>query len=346
MSGTTSSIVTRDITMRFPQQQGWKALFKREPGKTALNGVTIEIPRGEIFGLLGPNGAGKTTLVKILTTLTIPTSGEAYVSGFNVVGNSLEVRRRVGVVYGDERAFTWRLSALDNLLFYAALYGIPANEARRRSMELLEMVGLGEAMHIRMHHYSSGMKQRASIARGLLNDPEVLILDEPTRSLDPLAAQELRQVVKDRVATAGRTVLIATNIMAEAEFLCDRIAFIDRGTVQMIGEIGYLRGVLQAEEVHQIVASGVTADELESLRAVPGVDDLKVIPSTDGNHRVEVQVQRDAAVVPALVRRIVESGGDVWSCGQRELSLEEMFHVVVARARTSAPERENAGVAA
>jgi ABC-2 type transport system ATP-binding protein len=334
------AIETRDLVMRFPQQQGWRSLFKHELGKYALRGVTLAIPKGEIFGLLGPNGAGKTTLVKIISTLSIPTEGQAWVTGLDVVRSSLEVRRRLGVVYGDERTFYWRLSALENLMFYGALYHIPARERRDRAMQALEIVGLAQSANIRMHHYSSGMKQRASIARGLLNDPDILIMDEPTRSLDPIAAQELRALVKERVANDHRTVLIATNIMAEAETLCDRIAFMYQGEIQMIGEIGELRGILQADERHQITVGGLTYAALESLRTVPGVDALKLSPADGDRYRIEITVQRDVPAVPGVVRRIVEQGGEVWSCGQRELTLEEMFTIVMEKSRQpSARER-------
>jgi ABC-2 type transport system ATP-binding protein len=325
------AIETREVTMRFPRQQGWKSLFRSEPGKVALDRVSVDVARGEIFGLLGPNGAGKTTLVKVLSTLTIPTSGQATVAGLDVVRDSIGVRRRLGVVYGDERTFYWRISALENLLFYAALYGVPRAEARQRSLDVLDLVGLGHAAHMRMHHYSSGMKQRASIARGLLNDPEILIMDEPTRALDPMAALELRRLVRERVVSERRTVLIATNIMAEAEALCDRVAFINGGQVQMTGEIGELRAVLQADEVHHVVAGGMTYVSIEALRALPGIESLKAVPLANDQYRLEVTTKREAAAVPALVRRIVEGGGDVWSCGKRELTLEEMFTTLVER---------------
>jgi len=331
VSDRTPAIETHNLVMQFPTQQGWKSFFKREPGKVALSDVTVTIPKGEIFGLLGPNGAGKTTLVKILSTLTIPTGGSALVDGFDVVSDSIAVRRRLGVVYGDERTFYWRLSALENLLFYAALYEIPAKDARRRAEELLELVGLSQAAHVRMHHYSSGMKQRASIARGLLNDPDILIMDEPTRTLDPMAALELRRLVKERVVNESRTVLIATNIMAEAESLCDRIAFINAGRVEMIGEIDEIRSTLQANELHQIVVGGLTYAAIEGLRMVSGVDSLKAIPLDGDRYRLELATERDAPAVPTIVRKIVESGGDVWSCGKRELTLEEMFTTIVEK---------------
>ena len=342
MSVTAPAIETVDVTMRFPQQQGWKSFLRREPGKLALDRVSLRVERGEIFGLLGPNGAGKTTLVKILSTLTIPTAGRATVAGRDVIEDSLGVRRTLGVVYGDERTFYWRISALENLLFYAALYGVSRREARQRSMELLDLVGLAHAADLRMHHYSSGMKQRASIARGLLNDPEILIMDEPTRALDPMGALELRRLIKERVVSERRTVLIATNIMAEAEALCDRIAFINNGQVQLIGEIGELRAMLQADEMHQVVAGGLTYAAIEALRSIPGIDSLKAVPLANDQYRLEVTTQHDGAVIPALVRQIVERGGDVWSCGKRELTLEEMFTAIVERTRSTPRERVRA----
>lgn len=334
------AIEVKDLVMQFPAQQGWRALFKHEPGNQALRGLDLSVSRGEIFGLLGPNGAGKTTLVKILSTLTIPTSGRALVSGLDVVNDSLRVRAKVGVVYGDERTLYWRLSGLDNLLFYAALYHIPPKEARERAMELLDLVGLSKAAHLRVHHYSSGMKQRASIARGLLNDPEILIMDEPTRSLDPIAAFELRQLVKDRVVNSRRTVLIATNIMAEAEFLCDRVAFINGGQIQMTGEIDYLRRMLESEEMYDITLGRFSEALLDAVRRIEGIHSANATHLYDDVYRVELSVDSEAAAVPDIIRQIVGEGGDIWSCGRRNLTLDEMFRLVVARSQqTKSPRR-------
>ncbi len=332
-------IETSNLVMRFPQQQGWHALFERRPGRLVLDNVNLMVQKGEIFGLLGPNGAGKTTLVKILSTLLIPTTGKAYVTGLDVVRESGRARRKIGVVYGDERILFWRLSAFENLLFYASLYGIRAKEARRRVSELLELVGLSQSAHVRIHHYSSGMKQRASIARSLLNDPDLLILDEANRALDPVAASELRRLIKERVADGRRTVLVATNVMAEAEYLCDRVAFINHGRIQMIGEIDRLREALQTDEAYQIVVGGLTYASIEALRTVPGVDSLKVIPAEGGRYRLEVNVRSGVSAVPVIIRRIVEDGGDVWSCSRRKLTLEEMFAIVVKNSRRDS-ERE------
>jgi ABC-2 type transport system ATP-binding protein len=335
----SSAINVQDVVMRFPQQQGWKAVFKREPGKLALDHVALTVNEGEIFGLLGPNGAGKTTLVKVLCTLTIPTAGKATVLGMDTSTESLQVRRRVGVVYGDERTFFWRLSALENLLFYASLHGLSSREARIRSFEALETVGLSNSANVRMHHYSSGMRQRASIARGLINNPELLIMDEPTRTLDPVAAKEVRSLVKSRVASQGRTVLIATNIMAEAEYLCDRLAFINHGRVVMTGSIEEMRDVIETDAVYEMTVSNVGSGYLRRLERIDGVVSVHVSATDDQRQTIKLNARRDATVVPDAVRALVESGADIWSCARRDLTVEEMFSAL-ARVASVPEQRE------
>ncbi|MDO8614713.1 MAG: ABC transporter ATP-binding protein [Dehalococcoidia bacterium] len=332
-------IETRNVSMRFSEQQGWRGLFRVRPGKLALDAVNLTIRQGEVFGLLGPNGAGKTTLVKILSTLLIPTAGEARIAGLNVVRDGLRARRRIGVLYGDERLFFWRLSAVDNLMFYAALYGIHGKEARRRVLEVLDMVGLSESAHMRLHHYSTGMKRRASIARALLNDPDVLIMDEVNVALDPIAAAELRELIKERVTTGERTVLITTNVMAEAEFLCDRVAFIAGGRIQMVGEIAHIRNALQTNKVFEMVVGGLTNASIEALRAAPGVDALDVVPLDGKRYRLDLNLSSNGDTVPMMVRRVVETGGEVWSCGPRELTMDQMFAIIVGNSHKDA-ERE------
>ena len=190
MSQPAFVIETQRLMKRFPRQRGWRNLLS-PVYRTALDGVDLQVRRGEVFGLLGPNGAGKTTIMKILATLVLPNGGRAFVDGLDVVKHGTEVRRRIGFVYGDERTFFWRLSVRENLLFYSALYRMPGDRARRRIDELLEIVGLTEAADVRMHYFSTGMKQRAAIARGVLTDPDIVFMDDPTRSLDPVATFEM-----------------------------------------------------------------------------------------------------------------------------------------------------------
>ncbi len=187
----------------------------------AVHGVSFAIEKGELFGLLGPNGAGKTTTIKMLITLLIPTSGAARVLGYDVVKDAREVRKRIGYVFGGERGVYERLSGYDNLRYFAELYGVPGKIQKQRIEELLELVGLKGREHERAEGYSRGMKQRLHVARGLLHDPEVLFLDEPTIGLDPVGARELRSTIAS-LTDAGKTILLTTHYMFEADALCDR----------------------------------------------------------------------------------------------------------------------------
>src|SRR3954464_2662112 len=196
----------------------------------AVRGVSFEVGEGELFGLLGPNGAGKTTTIKMLITLLIPTSGFARVLGRDVVKEPREVRRRIGYVFGGERGVYERLSGLDNLRYFAELYGVPGREQRPRIDHLLDLVGLKGREDERVEGYSRGMKQRLHVARGLLHDPPVVFLDEPTIGVDPVGARELRATIAG-LTQAGKTVLLTTHYMFEADELCDRIAVINRGEI-------------------------------------------------------------------------------------------------------------------
>src|SRR5215218_103098 len=185
----------------------------------AVKGVSFEIQKGELFGLLGPNGAGKTTTIKMLITLLIPTSGSARVLGYDVVRDAREVRRRIGYVFGGDRGLYERLSALDNLRYFAELYGVPPRKQKGRIAELVELVGLTGREKERVEGYSRGMRQRLHVARGLLHDPPVLFLDEPTIGLDPVGARELRTLVAALVSEQRKTVLLTTHYMFEADQL-------------------------------------------------------------------------------------------------------------------------------
>ena len=194
---------------------------------TALKDLSLEIPRGAVFGLLGPNGAGKTTTVRILSTLLTPTSGTARVLGYDVVSQASQVRRNTGFILGGERGLYGRITGEQNMRFFAALNHINPGEAKRRTGQLLDRVGLTEHAKTPVENYSRGMKQRLHIARGLLTDPPVLFMDEPTIGIDPIGAQELRNYVPE-LASEGKTILLTTHYMAEADMLCDTIAIIDR----------------------------------------------------------------------------------------------------------------------
>jgi ABC-2 type transport system ATP-binding protein len=251
--------------------------FVRRRTKTieAVRGIDFDVAEGELFGLLGPNGAGKTTTIKMLVTLLIPTAGKARVLGHDVVDDAREVRRRIGYVFGGERGAYDRLSGLDNLRYFAELYGVPARVQKQRIPELLELVGLRGRERERVEGYSRGMKQRLHIARGLLHDPPVIVLDEPTIGLDPVGARELRHTIAE-LASAGKTVLLTTHYMYEADALCDRIAVIAKGEIVATGTPGGLKSGVADRTVVEIEAYGVSDEAIDRVRRSPGVTSVSV----------------------------------------------------------------------
>jgi ABC-2 type transport system ATP-binding protein len=241
----------------------------------AVRGIDFTIERGELFGLLGPNGAGKTTTIKMLITLLLPTAGTARVLGHDVVEDVREVRRRIGYVFGGDRGLYERLSARDNLRYFGELYGVPPREQSRRIAELLELVGLTGREKERVEGYSRGMRQRLHIARGLLHDPDVLFLDEPSIGIDPVGARELRATISSLI-DVGKTVLLTTHYMFEADELCDRIAVIREGRLVAEGTPAELKDRVSAGRVLEIETNGVEPFVVDVVRKVPGVRSVAV----------------------------------------------------------------------
>src|SRR3954469_5922674 len=225
-----SMAVIEAIELRRTYQTTTGVIRRRPLDVEAVRGISFAVERGELFGLLGPNGAGKTTTIKMLITLLLPTSGEARVLGHDVVHDAREVRRRIGYVFGGDRGLYERLSALDNLRYFAELYGVSGRAQKRRIAEVLELVGLAGREHERVEGYSRGMRQRLHIARGILHDPPVVFLDEPTIGVDPVGARDLRETIAG-LAAAGKAVLLTTHYMFEADALCDRVAVIAQGRI-------------------------------------------------------------------------------------------------------------------
>ncbi|MDQ6688387.1 MAG: ABC transporter ATP-binding protein [Actinomycetota bacterium] len=287
----------------------------------AVKGVSFSIERGELFGLLGPNGAGKTTTIKMLITLLLPTSGTATVAGHDVVADPREVRRRIGYVFGGDRGLYERLNARDNLRYFGELYGVPPRVQARRIGELLEMVGLRGREKERVEGYSRGMRQRLHIARGLLHDPEVLFLDEPSIGIDPVGARELRETVRNLVAVE-KTVLLTTHYMFEADELCDRIAVIREGEIVAQGTPSQLKDGVAAGRVVEIETFGVEATIVDGIGAMNGVRGVAV--EERGQLQVLlVQCQGDAEVTGDVLARL----GDVrvGRVTAREPTLEDAY---------------------
>jgi ABC-2 type transport system ATP-binding protein len=293
----------------------------------AVRGVTFGVAEGELFGLLGPNGAGKTTTIKMLITLLIPTSGSASVLGFDVVKDARKVRERIGYVFGGDRGLYDRLSGLDNLRYFAELYAVPAREQRKRIDELLEMVGLKGRESERVEGYSRGMRQRLHIARGLLHDPPVVFLDEPTIGVDPVGARELRTTIAS-LTEAGKTVLLTTHYMFEADQLCDRIAVITRGEIVAEGTPAELKALVSEGRVLEVEVFGVEDAAVERVRGVEGVRALNV---EDRDQAQVLVIQTDERDVTSAVLTQL-AGAQVGRVSAREPSLEDAYVQLVSEA--------------
>jgi ABC-2 type transport system ATP-binding protein len=301
---------------------------------TALDGVDLDVEPGELFGLLGPNGAGKTTLIKILTTLLTPTSGEARIFGFDVDKDVKKIRRIMNMVAGGEQSGYGILMVREQLWMFSQFYGLPSGEGWKRSDALLERVGLGEKRLARVSTLSTGERQKMNLARGLMNDPWVLFLDEPTLGLDVAAARSLRELIVDwKAAVPGRTILLTTHYMAEADELCDRIAIVDRGRILAIGTPDELKRRVQRESIFR-----VELDHLEggpaALAGLPGVVKASAAVDSDGSERQTIAVNlvlEDDAALGAVVGAVGAKGATILGLQKSEPTLEDVFVELVGR---------------
>ena len=312
-------IEVEDLTRRYRSRTGM--LRKRTKNVDALRGVSFSVEPGELFGLLGPNGAGKTTTIKILTTLLLPTSGSARVLGYDVTRQARQIRGRIGYVFGGDRGLYDRLSGLDNLRYFADLYRVPARSRRQRIELLLELVDLRGREHERVETYSRGMKQRLHIARGLLHDPEILFLDEPTIGLDPIGARELRNTIAG-LRDVGKTILLTTHYMYEADVLCKRIAVIADGAFVATGTPSDLKTVVEDRTIVEIETFGVTDEVVGRLRRIPGVKGVGV-ETREHAQVLLVQSASGAEIVRALLNQLGDA--DTGRVITREPTLEDAY---------------------
>ena len=294
----------------------------------ALTDVSFSVEPGELFGLLGPNGAGKTTSIKILTTLLLPTSGRARVLGFDPASEPQRVRPQIGYVFGGDRGLYDRLSARDNLSYFADVYRVPAREKTRRIDELLDVVRLRGRERERVETFSRGMKQRLHIARGLLHDPPVLFLDEPTIGLDPVGARELRETVAG-LQSAGKTILLTTHYMYEADELCGRVAVITDGRIVAEGTPASLKRGIADRTVIEIEATGVEEPLVSRLREMEGVTSV-VVEEQEETQLVLVQSSLGAQLVQPLIGAL--EGVTVRAVTAREPTLEDAYVALVGAA--------------
>ncbi|ASJ13307.1 ATP-binding cassette domain-containing protein [Thermococcus thioreducens] len=300
--------------------------FRKVEWVEAVKGVSFKVRKGELFGLLGPNGAGKTTTIKMLTTLLEPSGGTARVLGLDIRKDARKIRRRINLVAEGERTLYWRLSAYENLKYFARIYYVPKREEKERIESLLKLVGLWERRNDLVMNFSRGMKQRLAIAKALINDPEVLFLDEPTLGLDVQSAIFVREFVKRLVKEEGKTVLLTTHYMAEAEELCDRIAIIDHGRIIAMDTPGGLKRLVKDQETVEIRVRELKPQILEESPF-----SMAVIEDDASTRTVRLRAQVDEEDLPRLVEWLVKRGAKVLSVEKMEPTLEDVFIKLTGR---------------
>jgi ABC-2 type transport system ATP-binding protein len=316
--------------------RGIRRVYDTKPAPVvALQGVDLQVEPGEFFGLLGPNGAGKTTLIKILTTLLLPSEGTAHIFGFDVVDQTKQIRRIMNMVAGGEQSGYGILTVREQLWMFSQFYGLPSKDGWRRVDELIEAVGLDEQREQRVSTLSTGQRQKMNFARGLLNDPWIFFLDEPTLGLDVAAARSVRELVLAwKAAVPGRTILLTTHYMAEADELCERIAIVDHGRILALGTPDELKRRVQRESVFRLEVDRLDGGPA-SLRRLPGVLSAAAAAARDdGKDRQTIEVNLTLAedsVLSTVVSALAERGSHLLALRKSEPSLEDVFVELVGR---------------
>jgi ABC-2 type transport system ATP-binding protein len=319
--GVTFAVEASGLEKTFFKRRSIRSLilhpFRRPEPVKALRGVDLQVREGEIFSLLGPNGAGKTTLLKILSCLVLPDRGRAVVGGHETRREYL-VKKRIGLVHSDERSFYWRLSARENLRFFARLYDVPGRKIEGRVEELLRRVDLLDAADRPFSDYSSGMKQRVAIARALLHDPPILLMDEPTRSLDPVSSLSLRAFILDELSRCdGKTIVLATHNLREAEAVSDRIAILVKGKVRQLGTVREIRKWGVREERFRLELEGMGGELRGPFRTISD--------ETEAGARSLTVVLDPEARLGEMLSSLIAAGAVIKSCDRLEPDLEEAF---------------------
>ncbi|HUR33768.1 MAG TPA: ATP-binding cassette domain-containing protein [Vicinamibacterales bacterium] len=301
-------------------------IVKRFGDFTAVKGISFEVPSGEIFGLLGPNGAGKSTLIRMLTTLLPPSEGTALINGFDVARQADDVRQVIGVI---PQAMTsdLELSVEENLLIYAKLYGVARDRRKRLIDELLRAVELTDWRDKQVRNLSGGMRRRVEIARGLVHEPKVFFLDEPTTGLDPVSRVHVWEMLQRIKAERDLTVLITTHYMDEADKLCDRIAIVDHGTLMALDSPMKLKASVPGKNVLEASFSAVPPDWAEVLRGLTEVEEV-----TSHDHVYRLATSNGPATTMAMLRSAAERGVSVDSLAVQSTTLDDVFVHYTGRA--------------
>ncbi len=303
-----------------------RQIVKRYGDFTAVNGVSFSVETGEVFGLLGPNGAGKSTLIRMMTTLLVPTSGGATVNGFDIVDDPDEVRKSIGVI---PQAMTsdLELSVEENLLIFAKLYGVPRSRRDRLIRDLIASVELTEWADKPVKNLSGGMRRRVEIARGLVHEPRVFFLDEPTTGLDPVSRVAVWEMLGRIKAERGLTVLLTTHYMDEADKLCDRVAIVDHGELKALDSPMKLKASIPGRNVLEASFSATPDGWTDTLAALPGAEGV-----TGEDHVYRIASANGPATTMALMETAARSGVTVQSLSVQSTSLDDVFVHYTGRA--------------
>jgi len=317
------AIEVRNLTKKFKKGKRF-----RKGEVIAVDSVSFQIQEGELFGLLGPNGAGKTTLVRCLANLLIANEGEIEIFGKSVSKDPLFIRHQLGLTTGGERTLYWKLSGRDNLSFFAALYGLYGKEKEKRIDYLMDLLGLKDVENERVERYSSGMRQKISLARALLHDPKILLLDEPTLGLDPQFSRFIRGFIKDELNhKGGKTILLTTHYMDEADELCVRIGFINRGKIVEVNTPSGFKREIPHKEVLEVRYLGTINPT--SVERMSGIEKTS-ISSKDGVSHLKVITPRGEDILADLIE-LLRKEVKILSIDLKEPTLEDVFIYITGR---------------
>ena len=328
-------IETHHLSKEFPVTKSYRELILhpfRNNYITAIADINIKIKKGELYGLLGPNGAGKTTLIKILCSLIYPTSGTACLNGMDITRQGDKIKKKIGYVLSDERSFYWRLTGRQNLKFFATLNNINGKEAEERINHLLEFLDLGANADKMFRDYSTGMRRKLAIARGLINRPEIIFMDEPTSGLDPVIARKLRKLIKEKlVKQEKKTVIFATHNLHEAEELCDSIAVIHKGKIKTEGNLEQIKLGANGSKSYFIGLKDFERSVLKNIQDLEIVKKVKPIPlkSNSDTFQIEIEMVNHNGNEHRLLQEMLGLGCKISLFYEKQSSLENLFPKII-----------------
>lgn len=336
------AIETTGLTKRFIQRRRLKQIVLHPLQRktiTALDGIDLQIKEGEIFGILGPNGAGKTTLIKVLSTLILPDKGKAWVNGYDILRHPESIKQSIGLVTSEERSFYWRLSGRGNLQFFATLYNMSSSQAERRIDEIFKTFELQDKANDLFHTYSTGIKQKLALARGLLNNPQILFIDEPTKSLDPIAAHDIRKLIREKlVKEQGKTVFLATHNLEEAEEICDHLDIIEAGRILCQGTPSEIRKSVSKEEKYILKVRDLKTETLEKIENQKEVVRLshRCEPADPSISTLEIHLLKHESTLSLLMETLVRAGVSILDCSHFKIPLEDVFAQIIKERSSNA----------